>query len=173
MAEHRRACASCGTTNEEDARFCEGCGGSLGRACETCGAEARATARFCRVCGAPLDGSGPTGADQPGDPSPQDGDRDVRRLGRFDKLRGARRRRDGTRRHRQLPRPRPLDRGAHSGRRHEVHRRRVHGRLGRSEMGPDDPRIAAVISQVPFVDALHANQGTPCRSRTARRGEHR
>jgi class 3 adenylate cyclase len=55
MAEHHRACASCGTTNEEDARFCEGCGGSLGRACGTCGVEASATARFCRACGAPLD----------------------------------------------------------------------------------------------------------------------
>ncbi|MEB3983033.1 AAA family ATPase [Mycobacterium sp. 663a-19] len=55
MAEHRRACASCGTTNEEDARFCEGCGGALGRACATCGVEASATARFCRACGAPLD----------------------------------------------------------------------------------------------------------------------
>lgn len=54
-AESRRACASCGTTNEEDARFCEGCGGSLGRACPTCGVEASATARFCRACGAPLD----------------------------------------------------------------------------------------------------------------------
>ncbi len=55
MAEHRRACASCGTTNEEDARFCEGCGGSLGRTCGTCGVEASGTARFCRACGAPLE----------------------------------------------------------------------------------------------------------------------
>lgn len=55
MAEDRRTCASCGTANEEDARFCEGCGGSLARVCATCGLEARATARFCRGCGAPLD----------------------------------------------------------------------------------------------------------------------
>ncbi len=55
MAEQRRACAACGTTNEEDARFCEGCGGALGRACATCGVEANATARFCRACGATLD----------------------------------------------------------------------------------------------------------------------
>lgn len=55
MAENRRTCASCGTANEEDARFCEGCGGSLARVCATCGLEARATARFCRGCGAPLD----------------------------------------------------------------------------------------------------------------------
>ena len=55
MAEHHRACASCGTANEEDARFCEGCGGAIGRACGTCGVEASATARFCRACGATLD----------------------------------------------------------------------------------------------------------------------
>ena len=55
MAENQRTCASCGTTNEEDARFCEGCGGALGRTCGTCGVEANATARFCRACGAPLE----------------------------------------------------------------------------------------------------------------------
>ena len=43
MAGHQRACASCGTSNEEDARFCEDCGGALGRTCRTCGAEAKAT----------------------------------------------------------------------------------------------------------------------------------
>ncbi|HTI78683.1 MAG TPA: AAA family ATPase, partial [Mycobacterium sp.] len=56
MAEQRRTCTACGTANEEDARFCEGCGGSLARVCATCGVEANATARFCRGCGAPLDG---------------------------------------------------------------------------------------------------------------------
>ena len=55
MAEHRRACASCGTTNEEDASFCEGCGASMSRACGSCGVEASPTARFCRACGAPLE----------------------------------------------------------------------------------------------------------------------
>jgi len=50
-----RACASCGTSNEEDARFCEGCGTTLDRMCGTCGAQASATARFCRSCGAPVD----------------------------------------------------------------------------------------------------------------------
>ncbi|WP_082683082.1 nuclear transport factor 2 family protein [Mycobacterium sp. GA-1285] len=54
MAEIRRTCASCGTANEEDARFCEGCGGSLARVCTTCGLEAKPTARFCRGCGTPL-----------------------------------------------------------------------------------------------------------------------
>ncbi len=56
MAENRRACTACGTPNEEDARFCEGCGASLARVCATCGVEASATARFCRGCGAPLAG---------------------------------------------------------------------------------------------------------------------
>ena len=56
MAEHQRLCASCGSTNSEDARFCEDCGGSLARVCGTCGVEATAKARFCRGCGAPLDG---------------------------------------------------------------------------------------------------------------------
>ena len=59
MAEHRRDCPSCGTTNEEDARFCEGCGGALGRTCQTCGVQAGATARFCRACGASLEGQAP------------------------------------------------------------------------------------------------------------------
>src|SRR4051794_10837107 len=55
MADITRTCASCGTDNEADARFCDGCGGSLGRVCGTCGVAARATARFCRDCGAALD----------------------------------------------------------------------------------------------------------------------
>ena len=65
MAEHRRACASCGAPNEEDARFCEGCGGALGRACGTCGVEASASARFCRACGAPLEARVATAANSP------------------------------------------------------------------------------------------------------------
>src|SRR5829696_2066973 len=55
MAEIHRTCSACGRRNEEDARFCEGCGGSLARVCATCAVEASATARFCRGCGAPLD----------------------------------------------------------------------------------------------------------------------
>lgn len=47
-------CTACGTTNEQDARFCEGCGASLARTCGSCGVEASATARFCRACGTPL-----------------------------------------------------------------------------------------------------------------------
>ena len=65
MAEQRRTCASCGTANEEDARFCESCGASFARTCETCGVEARATARFCRACGAPLDGQAAQPPDVP------------------------------------------------------------------------------------------------------------
>ncbi|OBG22969.1 adenylate cyclase [Mycolicibacterium celeriflavum] len=55
MAENVRTCTSCGTMNEEDAGFCEGCGGSLARVCGTCGIEANVTARFCRGCGASLE----------------------------------------------------------------------------------------------------------------------
>ena len=49
------ACASCGTSNEADARFCEGCGALLDRSCGSCGARASASARFCRSCGSPLE----------------------------------------------------------------------------------------------------------------------
>lgn len=62
MAEPHRDCASCGTANTEDARFCEGCGGALARACASCGVEASATARFCRACGAALDQDRPAPA---------------------------------------------------------------------------------------------------------------
>lgn len=65
MAESRRICVSCQTPNEEDARYCEGCGASLARECATCGVKASATARFCRGCGAPLDGQAVGTADLP------------------------------------------------------------------------------------------------------------
>ncbi len=65
MGGHDRTCASCGTTNEDDARFCEGCGALLARACGNCGLEASATARFCRACGAPLDGQVTPAPDSP------------------------------------------------------------------------------------------------------------
>ena len=55
MAENPRKCAACDTANEEDARFCDGCGASLARVCGTCGLEARNQARFCRGCGGSLD----------------------------------------------------------------------------------------------------------------------
>jgi class 3 adenylate cyclase/ketosteroid isomerase-like protein len=65
VAEQHRACASCGTANEEDASFCEGCGAPLERACATCGVKASATARFCRACGALLDGGAAPAFDTP------------------------------------------------------------------------------------------------------------
>ncbi len=54
-----KACAGCGTANEADARFCEGCGSVLDRRCTACGTQASATARFCRSCGGSLDGPAP------------------------------------------------------------------------------------------------------------------
>ena len=41
----------CDNENQADARFCDGCGGSLSRACPACKAVARANARFCNQCG--------------------------------------------------------------------------------------------------------------------------
>ncbi|MCB0947280.1 MAG: zinc ribbon domain-containing protein, partial [Mycobacterium sp.] len=58
-------CASCGTTNESDARFCEGCGSALERKCGTCGIAVSATARFCKGCGSPLDGEALPAAEGP------------------------------------------------------------------------------------------------------------
>ncbi|HNM84871.1 MAG TPA: AAA family ATPase, partial [Mycobacterium sp.] len=60
-----QACASCGTTNESDARFCEGCGSALERKCGTCGIAVSATARFCKGCGSPLDGEALPAAEGP------------------------------------------------------------------------------------------------------------
>lgn len=60
-----RACTSCGTANESDARFCEGCGTALERTCGACGVVANATARFCRSCGASLDVKADTAKEGP------------------------------------------------------------------------------------------------------------
>ncbi len=60
-----QVCASCGTTNESDARFCEGCGSALERKCGTCGIAVSATARFCKGCGSPLDGEALPAAEGP------------------------------------------------------------------------------------------------------------
>ncbi|MGV1089067.1 MAG: nuclear transport factor 2 family protein, partial [Mycobacterium sp.] len=49
-----RACEDCGTANEADARFCEGCGTVLQRHCDACDTPASASARFCRSCGCAL-----------------------------------------------------------------------------------------------------------------------
>ena len=47
-------CASCGTENDANAKFCDGCGKPLNRTCASCGAENDANARFCDGCGHPL-----------------------------------------------------------------------------------------------------------------------
>jgi hypothetical protein len=50
-------CASCGTENPENARFCSGCGVPFEvkpPTCPACGVEVLAGARFCHGCGADL-----------------------------------------------------------------------------------------------------------------------
>ncbi|MGB9112561.1 MAG: zinc-ribbon domain-containing protein, partial [Acidimicrobiales bacterium] len=47
-------CPSCGSENEDSARFCGDCGGPLALTCPNCGATASAGKRFCQQCGAPL-----------------------------------------------------------------------------------------------------------------------
>ena len=44
-------CASCGTENPADARFCSSCGAPLHQTCPSCGAEQPASAAFCSSCG--------------------------------------------------------------------------------------------------------------------------
>jgi serine/threonine protein kinase len=44
-------CPTCGTANRPTARFCRGCGGSLGLPCARCGAHNRSRAQFCQQCG--------------------------------------------------------------------------------------------------------------------------
>ena len=47
-------CASCDYQSPEQAKFCEQCGGRLGRTCGACGLEVSASARFCPTCGTPV-----------------------------------------------------------------------------------------------------------------------
>ncbi|MBI2219403.1 MAG: zinc ribbon domain-containing protein [Candidatus Rokubacteria bacterium] len=47
-------CGSCRHLNRESARFCEWCGGRLGRRCPACGATGRAASEVCDACGAAL-----------------------------------------------------------------------------------------------------------------------
>ena len=49
-------CATCGTANSDDARFCSSCGASLLQGCASCGAELPVDARFCSACGAAVSG---------------------------------------------------------------------------------------------------------------------
>jgi class 3 adenylate cyclase len=46
------ACARCGASNPEDARFCVDCGSRLGFVCSACGAELTGPVRYCPACGA-------------------------------------------------------------------------------------------------------------------------
>ncbi|TMK21017.1 MAG: hypothetical protein E6G65_05760 [Actinobacteria bacterium] len=46
------ACARCGASNPEDARFCVECGSRLGFVCSACGAELTGPVRYCPSCGA-------------------------------------------------------------------------------------------------------------------------
>src|SRR6185295_4033552 len=48
-------CPNCGKAVRQGARFCGGCGTTLGVACPSCGAPVEdAGARFCELCGSPL-----------------------------------------------------------------------------------------------------------------------
>jgi class 3 adenylate cyclase/tetratricopeptide (TPR) repeat protein len=50
-------CSKCGRENPEVAKFCNGCGRTLGNKCSACGAHKQPRARFCDACGAALTGS--------------------------------------------------------------------------------------------------------------------
>src|SRR5436309_4849960 len=59
-------CPSCGTANRDGAKFCHGCGASLGLACPECGAPYEPGHAFCEECGAKLDDrAAPTVVAQP------------------------------------------------------------------------------------------------------------
>ena len=47
-------CASCAYENNDDARFCAGCGEPLGTTCTVCGMLVPPAGRFCPNCGTPL-----------------------------------------------------------------------------------------------------------------------
>jgi class 3 adenylate cyclase/predicted ATPase len=58
-------CSSCGTENNEEAKFCHGCGAALGLACPACGAPYTRGHAFCEKCGAQLGSApGPAPADR-------------------------------------------------------------------------------------------------------------
>ncbi|WP_375498488.1 zinc ribbon domain-containing protein [uncultured Jatrophihabitans sp.] len=54
-------CASCGSRNPHDHRFCSTCGTS----CPSCGTPAGPGARFCGACGTNLAGAAPAPASTP------------------------------------------------------------------------------------------------------------
>jgi len=52
------ACPSCGSANDDEAKFCDECGSRVGALCAGCGAPLRPGAKFCRECGAAVAGGG-------------------------------------------------------------------------------------------------------------------
>ncbi len=51
-------CPSCAYDNDDDARFCAGCGAALGSTCASCGTVVPPGGRFCPNCGAAMLGPG-------------------------------------------------------------------------------------------------------------------
>ncbi len=51
-------CATCGSENDADARFCDACGSPLLAGCPSCGTANKPGARFCRSCGTSLAAAG-------------------------------------------------------------------------------------------------------------------
>jgi len=49
-------CLTCGTTNEDNRKFCGECGAALGQTCGSCGTQNPAGTKFCGECGASLEG---------------------------------------------------------------------------------------------------------------------
>jgi class 3 adenylate cyclase/tetratricopeptide (TPR) repeat protein len=52
-------CATCGTANDEGAKFCNECGAPLQSGCPNCGAANKPGAKFCSECGTALAGTAP------------------------------------------------------------------------------------------------------------------
>ena len=48
-------CATCGSENDAEARFCSTCGTGLRPVCASCGVELPPAARFCPACGTPVE----------------------------------------------------------------------------------------------------------------------
>ncbi len=61
-------CASCGTANPDNARFCMSCGSALANTCPSCGTENPPGAKFCIECG-----TGLSGQPRPAPPTPERG----------------------------------------------------------------------------------------------------
>jgi class 3 adenylate cyclase/tetratricopeptide (TPR) repeat protein len=58
-------CASCGSENEADRKFCGECGNALAQPCPSCGTANAPTVKFCGECGTPLTATAPTPASAP------------------------------------------------------------------------------------------------------------